>query len=432
VDVLKLLSDLVSIRSVNNPERGEKPSREIVDYVARILGDEDFEVEVVDNCGYYSVVGVKGFGEPRLLFLSHLDVVPWEGQPWSYPPGELTVVGDRAYGRGVLDDKGNAAAILSAVEGFKPSKGTLIVAFTTDEEVGGRCGARFLGEQLVGKGLRPDYVINADGNGMVVTIRRRAVYRAVVCVRRDEVVVRGRSEYVEYNFSGVNRHSAYFVPGADVHPLVSLSAYVRSKGLLVSSMGGTFIKANVVPEKVFATVVERGPGGEVVADRSLSKLISSVIPLTRITFDVDYSDFGISSLPNFYELTDDEHRITLDIRAMTLKRDAVRQAIERALRENGVDGTVEVTGGDGYLNTDREARVVKAAVQALAEVGVEPKVGELPGASDSRHFFDRITREVIDFGPIGGNIHGPDEYVELSSLNTVSRFYRRVAELLLG
>lgn len=431
MDLVKLLSDLVSIRSVNSPERGEKPSREIVDYVAEILEDEDFDVEILENHGYYSVIGVKGSGGVRLLLLSHLDVVPWEGQKWSCQPDKLTVVGDIGYGRGVLDDKGNAAAILSAVSRVKLKGGTLIVAFTTDEETGGVHGAKLVRDWLISKGLKPDYVVNADGNGMFIVIRRRAVYRARVSIEQEEVYVRGRERSVEFKFSGFNRHAAYFTPGADVHPLISLSAFVRSKGLLLASIEGAFIKANVVPEEVRAVVVEPGPGDEICADRGLTRLAFSILPLTRIAFDTEYSDFGISVTPNFYERRAGRHIITLDIRAMTLQRTLVESSLRRALRENNVDAEVEIWGGEGYLNTDRESCIVKAAFDALASIGVEPKAGELPGASDSRHFFNTVTREVIDFGPLGGNIHGPDEYVILSSLEKTSRFYEELVRRLL-
>jgi len=39
--------------------------------------------------------------------------------------------------------------------------------------------------------------------------------------------------------------------------------------------------------------------------------------------------------------------------------------------------------------------------------------------------------EAIDFGPIGGNIHGPDEYVEIWSLERARAFYIGVLEELL-
>ncbi len=39
--------------------------------------------------------------------------------------------------------------------------------------------------------------------------------------------------------------------------------------------------------------------------------------------------------------------------------------------------------------------------------------------------------KAIDFGPKGGNIHGPNEYVEINSLRKMPLLYREVALRLL-
>jgi succinyl-diaminopimelate desuccinylase len=91
---------------------------------------------------------------------------------------------------------------------------------------------------------------------------------------------------------------------------------------------------------------------------------------------------------------------------------------------------IKVSGGGGYLNTPRTSKIVSRAVRTLKRLGLKGSVVERAGASDSRYFSPEGV-EAIDFGPIGGNIHGPDEYVEIWSLERARAFYIGVLEELL-
>lgn len=142
MDPLKLLEVLVEFNTVNDPDNGKMPDPpSIVDFVEGVLNGLGIKTRVLVSHGYRSVVGVVGSGEPRVLLLAHLDVVPFIRSEWKYDPLKLTIEGDLAYGRGALDDKGNVAAVLRALEDLVSiDRGTVIAAFTTDEEVGGENG----------------------------------------------------------------------------------------------------------------------------------------------------------------------------------------------------------------------------------------------------------------------------------------------------
>ena len=64
-------------------------------------------------------------------------------------------------------------------------------------------------------------------------------------------------------------------------------------------------------------------------------------------------------------------------------------------------------------------------------LGLSGEPMEAAGASDSRYFSPHGS-QAIDYGPLGGGVHGPDEYVELDALGKAVEFYRRVAEALHG
>ncbi|MEM9931156.1 MAG: acetylornithine deacetylase, partial [Bacteroidota bacterium] len=73
-----------------------------------------------------------------IILSGHLDVVPVVGQPWDTDPFELTLKGDKLYGRGSCDMKGFVACCLAAVPVFQQAnlKKPVYFAFSFDEEIG--------------------------------------------------------------------------------------------------------------------------------------------------------------------------------------------------------------------------------------------------------------------------------------------------------
>ncbi len=95
---------------------------------------------------------LPGRGEaPPLLLYGHVDVVTTANQRWSHPPFGGEIIDGFIWGRGALDMKGGIAMLLSAflqakVEGFRPA-GDLLFLALSDEEVGGKNGAKFLAQE---------------------------------------------------------------------------------------------------------------------------------------------------------------------------------------------------------------------------------------------------------------------------------------------
>jgi acetylornithine deacetylase/succinyl-diaminopimelate desuccinylase-like protein len=88
------------------------------------------------------VARYRGTGRRRpLLLLAHTDVVEAKREDWTVDPFTLTERDGYFYGRGVGDDKAQAAVWIANLirykrEGFKPDR-DIIVALTADEEGGG-------------------------------------------------------------------------------------------------------------------------------------------------------------------------------------------------------------------------------------------------------------------------------------------------------
>ena len=115
MDVVELLSELVKFDTTNDPTKGIRPSKECPRFILDTLYSWGIEAELIEKGGYYAVYGEIGEGNPKILFMAHFDVVPVNREEWETEPFELTIRGNRAYGRGSADDKGNVASIMLAL-----------------------------------------------------------------------------------------------------------------------------------------------------------------------------------------------------------------------------------------------------------------------------------------------------------------------------
>lgn len=111
-----------------------------------------------------------------LLLLAHIDVVDANREDWTLPPFELIERNGAFYGRGVADDKDEAAIYIANLirmkqEGFVPRRG-IVVALTTEEETGEPNGVDLLlreHPQLVDAA----FVFNEGGGGKLESDGRR-------------------------------------------------------------------------------------------------------------------------------------------------------------------------------------------------------------------------------------------------------------------
>ncbi len=430
MDPLLILLDLIPLETVSDPARGRLVDAEQGERVLRVLERHGFQGELYVNEGTPIILSVAGEGRPVTLFMAHFDVVP-PGPGWTRDPFRPVVEDGRVYGRGAADDKSNVAAIAAALAGYKPPRGTIVVAFTGDEEIGGRRGAAWVAKRLRSEGLWPDYLVNGDGSLSRVITRRRNAFSVRVAVAAEPSTATGtRARRVfETRMQRETMHSAYFVPGVDTHALVAASLWVRDRDLPVAGLDGEWVKGNVVPRSVSLDYVEPGHG-RMDYDEGLTRLLYAVTPLTRTPLPTEaYSDYGVNINPNVYAHRDGGHVLHLDVRAMTMDRGVVESAFQAVAREALGDALVEVSGGTGYLYTPPIARIVVEALSINASLGLPAKPVEAGGASDSRYFSPHGV-EAIDYGPLGGNIHGPDEWVSIDHLRRAARFYRMIAERL--
>jgi acetylornithine deacetylase len=109
-----------------------------------------------------------------IVLSGHTDVVPVDGQPWDTDPFEVTLKGDRLYGRGVTDMKSFSAVGLSFVPEFvhRGLREPLHFALSYDEEVG--CiGVRRLIADIGARGISPAGCIVGEPTGMQLVVAHK-------------------------------------------------------------------------------------------------------------------------------------------------------------------------------------------------------------------------------------------------------------------
>ncbi len=434
-DLRTELAELVVFNTVNDPRNDQKPSDECATHITSRLEICDFETKTIESNGYLTSFAKRGDSGPKILFLAHYDVVP-PGNGWSTDPFTLHVEGDIAYGRGTCDDKGNIVSMLLLAELFNshPLDCTLLLAMTGDEEIGGANGASILADYLQKSDLFPDHIIVADGINQVIIHRRRNVLPGVIKAKQKLASIRGQAETVRFEtqiFGSDSRHSAYQRPGVDRHALLTASKYLDLNAFtFVKSLRGSFVKSNVIPDWVELEVVyPDDEGTEIEYDQNLTGLVRSLLPLSSVSFPAEYSDLGTVISPNLFELEDGEWTLYCDIRSMTNDGSVIEDAFRRVLESRVDIHRLKVYDGIGYVNSDPDSRLIRAAEWVLTKEGIDYKLIEGYGASDSRYFTGKGA-DLFDFGPRGGNVHGPNEWVSLSSIRENAQFFYLLADTL--
>lgn len=435
LDARELLEKLVSFNTVNDLSQGIKATSECPKYINEILERIGFKTSILESEGFYTSIGEKGEGSFSILFLAHFDVVP-VGDGWDSDPFTLRVEGDRAFGRGTCDDKGNIVSMLLLAEllNEKELPCKVILAAAGDEEIGGRNGAHILSKQMREKNEFPDYIVIADGVKQQIIHRRRNILPTYFKVKSSLAKTRGRRETIRFTtdtFGTGSRHSAYLRLGVDRHAMLAASKYLdMNPNTVVQNIRGAFIKSNVVPDWVELDMVHLDTSGEEVDyDASLTDLMRSLLAINQASFPTQPSDKGTMIYPNLLSIDDGIWTLYCDIRSMTNDGESVHQAFKKALRGKVDLESIDVKAGIGYVDSDPDAPLMKAACWALEKEGIVHKIVEGFGGSDSRYFTGHGS-DVFDFGPRGENLHGSNEWVSLESLEENARFFYRLIQAL--
>jgi glutamate carboxypeptidase len=300
------------------------------------------------------VVGsAKGAGGPRFLLIGHMDTVFSEGTAAERP---FRVEGDTAFGPGVIDMKSGLLAGLFALEALRETGferfGRISYVCNPDEEIGSPLSKPVIQELA----RESDVALVLEGgreNGNIVSARK-----GVADVRID---IAGRAAH-----AGVNPGRGRSAVVEAAHKVLALHGLNgRWPGVSVNAgviEGGS--RANVVPERCRVHVDVRSP-----EDGTFDQALAEVIRIAE--------------------------RSTVPDVAGTAQIQEAHRPFER---------------------TEASAPLVTMAKGVAHELGFEIDEQSTGGASDGNTTAAEGVPTLDGLGPVGGDPHGPDEWLDLASV----------------
>ncbi len=183
----QLTESLITIRSV---EGNAGALSRVLDLALSYCGD--FTIEQFEQNGIRSALVYAGQTRPkkfRVILNAHLDVV--DGKDSQFVPMQK---GNRLYGAGSMDMKGNAAALIAAfVDHARDLPYPVGLQLTTDEEIGGFDGTKYQLE----KGVRADFVLTSEPTNFDIVHQAKGVLRITVRTK-------GATAHGAYPWRGTN------------------------------------------------------------------------------------------------------------------------------------------------------------------------------------------------------------------------------------
>lgn len=434
-DLVSLHRDLVRIPSVNTGVMPTGNETEAADYASQWLAQDGIEAEVIESAPGRGnlIANLPGAsGQNKLLFMSHLDVVPVEDESkWNYAPFGAEIEGGRIYGRGTYDCKGLLACQMMAMRLLKRNgislSDNLVLASGADEESGGRYGFGWLAEHHPEK-IKAPFAVN-EGGGTHINIAGTTTYLLGVGEKgRLEVklTVRGSSAHASTPWLGDN--ASYKV--AEVLKRVeSYQAERDTTSPIFNYLSTLAIEDVATPENVdqiIEDVRHRNP-----------QLSSTLRALSRMTITPTMMSGGIKS-----NSVPEVCHITCDVRTLPHQDDAyARRELEEILQGmEGVDMDIyymAVPNSSGY-ETDFAQRIKEATRLSLERDDLNWIPSISTGFTDSR-FLRPLGTTTYGFNgshpdddPLLARMHGTDESIGIKSLMSGTKIMLALAYDLLS
>ncbi len=364
---LKLLERLVNIDSGSGYEPGLAQVRDIAVDELKQLG---FSIQLVPDKAANSshvVATLKGTGKAKILLMAHMDTVFKEGSAAERP---FHIKDGRAYGPGVMDDKGGIVAGIYALKVLKNQgfKDYAQITFLLDasEETGSDAASELIRTTAKGHDVTLNLEPGRPADGLVVW--RKGSATAVV-------EVKGKAAH-----AGV-------APELGRNAAMEVAHQILQLGKLGDEEKKTTINF---------TVLKAGDRTNVIPDQATAKA------------DVR------AALPEEFD---------------RIEKDLARVSADKLIPETEVKTTLQ-RGLPPMPQTAESDKLVAIAQGIYGELGKTLTIEGSGGAADASLSAGVGTPTLDGFGIVGGNIHTPEEYAEVESV--VPRVYllsRMIMEL---
>lgn len=433
-EATKLLSELIQF-DTTNPPGDELPAAE---YLQKYFESEGIESELLESLPKRTSILARLKGSrpgPKLMFLSHTDVVPATNpNDWIQPPFSGAVHDGYIWGRGALDMKSMTAQEAVAFVLFKRLNldfaGELIFLSVADEETGGDHGAEWLAKDHKDK-IFADFVLN-EGGGMPIEIGGKTLYTI-------ETVEKGLY-WAKIRVKGTAGHAS--IPHDD-NPLV------KSARLIDKMASHKFPK--IISESLrtyFETIGDAMGEGRRAVDMLLSddesmstQEVFSNTPINpfhanacmRTTCSPTIMNAGVKA-----NVIPDGCEFVLDFRYVPgYSIDEINEIIRGYAERLGIDIEIETLqhspASESPSDTDFFRDIEAVVQEEIPGAGTVPYL--MTGATDSR-FLREIGSVAYGFSPVttamsmaerGKLIHNDNERIDVESMELAVRLLAKVA-----
>jgi succinyl-diaminopimelate desuccinylase len=366
----KILSLTKSLISIPSTRYNKKALNDVLDLALKEV--KDFTIERFEKDGYPSALVYSQKTKPnnfKIILNAHLDVV--SGREEQYKPYEKD---GKLFGRGAIDMKGAAAVeILVFKEVAKKVSYPLALQLVTDEEIGGFCGTKY----QIEKGVRADFVIAGEPTDFGVNNKAKGII------------------WLKIKTKGKAAHGAY--------PWLGNNALWRAKKIL-----DKIEKKYPVPKKeAWQTTfnlakIETG-----------NQTFNKVPDEATISFDIRYIPEEFYFIHNKLKKPKFYHSQMLKQVQHDKRRDFLMKKLKKII---GNLGEIEIILFEPPQFTDeKNFYLLKLKEEAKKVLKKNIKTIVKHSGSDIRHF-NQVGCQGVTFGPIGGDLHGDNEWVDIKSL----------------
>jgi len=376
----------------------------------------------------YTWKGKDSSLQPYVL-MAHLDVVPVEAiaeSKWTYPSFSGTITKDTIWGRGAVDDKASAIAIMEAVEhllqnNFTPDR-TFYLCFGHDEEIAGKRGAAIYSKWFEENGIRPALVL--DEGGMIDSEKFKDVKRPVAVIGTGE---KGFTN-IDLTVEIPGGHSSQPNNETAIDVLNTAITKVRQKqmpALMTGPVNELLLRTGA--EQSFLTKVAMS--NMWLFEKTIIKQLeknnqTNAMVHTTLVPTIVKSGIKDNVIPSIAKATFNSRILPGQT------SDDVLNFVKKAINDDRVMVTkqkISLFEASSTTPSDHPAyKQIESTVQQLVpNVLVSPYL--LIGATDSR-YFRGFSDAVLNFTPMQNvkGFHGIDERIGTEDLNRMITFYKKI------
>ncbi|HVP76553.1 MAG TPA: M20 family metallopeptidase [Thermodesulfobacteriota bacterium] len=403
-ELIKLTQDLIRIPSVRSQMEGHNEEKVAI-FLSRLLEEMGLDVVVEEvEPGSPNVIAVlQGESDgPCLMFECHTDVVTeGDASEWRYGPYEGKLAGNRIYGRGACDTKGNLAAAIKAVQAVSqsglPFKGRILLGILVDEE-GMMTGVKHFIRQGWANGVSAAIICEPVDNQLCIT--QKGALRA-------ELVAVGKMSHGAMPLAGLN----------PIPPMISILEKMRQlEEEEVERLGkDDFLGYPSITPTVLQAPVKGEPQLNVIPYQCRALLDIRTVPgQSHEALKKQLEDI----------VKEEERSVNASLDSGPFKE--IRETLEKNLSKGlSFQSKLNVFEDRPWTKTSREERIVQSVSKAVRSItGEEPVYGGVPGATDGTFLSAWAGIPIVTIGAGKRMIpHQKDEWVSVDELELTAKIY---------